>query len=178
MEDRMQPDLENLKKRIGESKDLVDRIIDKLPGYTGYVEKGELYEADRVVRGFVAAKLLDCKRHVDEAIRAETKKGAMEHLADLESINTLIEKAHKKCAYAEFGRSASSSKVNPSSEEMTRVIEFDWRMIAKADELDAEIARLSAAQENFAAEIERIRKIVSDFERDFDQRKNIVLEVI
>lgn len=174
----MQPDLENLKKRIGESKDLVDRIIDKLPGYTGYVEKGELYEADRVVRGFVAAKLLDCKKYITEAIKAETKKGAMEYLTDLESVNTLIEKVHKKCAYAEFGRSASSSKVNPSSEEMTRVIEFDWRMIAKADELEAEIAKLPSIQEGFAEEIGRIRTLVDAFEKEFDQRKNIVLEVI
>lgn len=174
----MQPDLENLKKRLGESKDLVDRLIDKLPGYNGYVEKGELYEADRVVRGFIASRLLDCKKHVDEAIRAETKKGLMEHLADLESINVLLEKAHKKCVNAEFGRSASASKVNPSSEEMTRVIEFDWRMIAKADELEAEIAKLPAAQESVVTEIGRIRQLVSDFERDFDQRKNIVLEVV
>ncbi len=174
----MQPDLENLKKRAGESKDLVDRLIDKLPGYAGYVEKGELYESDRVVRSFVAAKLLECKKYVDEAIRGEIKKGSMAHLADLESVNLLIEKVHKKCAYAEFGRSASSSKVTPSSEEMTRVIEFDWRMIARADELEAEIAKLSVAQENLPAEIERVRKLISDFERDFDQRKTIVLEVI
>ncbi|MCX7679520.1 MAG: hypothetical protein N2316_09905 [Spirochaetes bacterium] len=174
----MQPDLENLKKRIGESRDLVDKVIDKLPGYTGYVEKGELYEADRVVRSFVASKLLDCKKYIDEIIRSETKKNSLQHLADLESIHTLLEKAHKKCAYAEFGRSASSSKINPTTEEMTRLIEFDWRMIAKADELEAELAKLSGVQGDLSSEIDRIRKIISDFENDFDQRKNIVLEVL
>jgi hypothetical protein len=131
-----------------------------------------------VVRGFVAAKLLDCKTHVNEAIKLESKKGSMENLTELESINTVLEKAHKKCAYAEFGRSASSSKVNPSAEEMTRVIEFDWRMIAKANELEAEIAKLPSSGENLAAEIARIRALISDFEKEFDQRKNIVLEVI
>lgn len=173
----MQPDLENLKKRIGESRDLVDKIIDKLPGYTRYVEKGELYEADRVVRGFLASKLLECKKHVDEAIRSETKKNSLVHLADLESINTLLEKAHKKWRYAEFGRSASTSKINPSSEEMSRVIEFDWRMIAKVDELEKEIAKLSAA-ENIESEISRIRQLVVDLDKNFDERKNIVLEVL
>ncbi len=73
----MQPDLENLKKRISESRDLVDRVITKLPGYSGYVEKGEMNEADRVVRGFIAERFLQYKRIVEAVTREYSRQGNM-----------------------------------------------------------------------------------------------------
>lgn len=177
--DSMQPDLENLKKRIGESKDLVDRLIGKLPGYTGYVEKGEMYEADRVVRGFIAEKLLSYKRVIDGVIREQSKKSEMKYLSDLESINTLLEKAHKKSAFAESGRSAGASKISVSQDDLNKILEFDWRMIGKVDELEPEIVKIESVEgDALAAEIKRIRKLIEDFEKAFDQRKNVILEVI
>jgi len=175
----MQPDLENLKKRIGESKDLVDRLIGKMPGYTGYVEKGEMYEADRVVRGFIAERLLNFKKVVDGVIREQTRKGEMKYLTELESLNTLLEKAHKKCAFAEYGRSAAGPRVNVSQDDSNKILEHDWRMIAKADELEPEIVKIeSAAGDAIPAEVTRIRKLIDEFEKAFDQRKNVILEVL
>ncbi len=175
----MQPDLENLKKRIGESKDLVDRLIGKLPGYSGYVEKGEMYEADRVVRDFIAEKLLSYKKTVEGAIKDQTRKGELSRLTDLEAINTLLEKVHKKCAHADYGKSGAVSRVTVSQDDSNKILEFDWRMIGRADELEPEIAKLDGAEgDALDAEITRIRKLIEEFEKSFDQRKNVILEVI
>jgi len=179
MGDSMQPDLENLKKRIGESKDLVDRLIGRLPGYAGYVEKGEMYEADRVVRGFIAGKLLSYKKVVDGVINDQARKGELSRLTDLESINSLLEKVHKKCAHADYGTSGGMSHVTVSQDDSNKILEFDWRMIGKADELEPEIAKMEGAGgETLDAEIKRIRKLIGEFENAFDQRKNVILEVI
>ena len=175
----MQPDLENLKKRISESRDLVDRIITKMPGYSGYVEKGEMNEADRVVRGFIAERFLQYKRIVEAVTREYSGQGNMTLLVDLDSLNSVLEKLYKKCAYADYGKTGAMSHVTVSQADSDKILEFDWRMIAKADELEPEMVKFEgAAPEELEAEIKRVRKLLDEFEKSFDQRNNVLLEVI
>ena len=46
----MQPDLNNLKSKIQANRDFITKIAVGLPGFKGYVEKAENYDADRMVR--------------------------------------------------------------------------------------------------------------------------------
>ena len=62
----MQPNLDNVKKKIQENRDLVSRITAKFPGYSGYVEKAETYDADRIVRGLLADRVGTFKAAVNE----------------------------------------------------------------------------------------------------------------
>lgn len=175
----MQPDLDNLKNRIRESRDLVDRVINKLPGYSGYVDKGEMYEADRVIRSFLADQISSYKRDVAGLMAGKTKKGELEILDDLDSINTVLERVFKKVKYAEYGTSSSFSKVTVKQEDFDKILEYDWRMIAKAEELKPVIDTLKTAAADAAeAAVEEIKTQIEAFEKAFDDRKHVILEVI
>ena len=50
----MEPDLDGIKKKVEEGRDLLDRIMLKLPGFKGYVEKSEKYDADMIIRNFLS----------------------------------------------------------------------------------------------------------------------------
>ncbi len=175
----MQPDLENLKKRIGESRDLVDRVIAKLPGYTGYVERGEMYEADRVVRHFIGERLIEYKNGIMAVMSARSKRGELSVVAELDAVSTVIERVYKKVKSAHYGTSLTLSSVKVSQADLDRLLEHDWRMIARADELAPAIEKLGpAAPDAISAAVAEVRKQVEAFEKTFDERKNIILEVL
>ncbi|HON80280.1 MAG TPA: hypothetical protein PK544_17450 [Spirochaetota bacterium] len=175
----MQPDLDNLKNRIRESRDLVDRVINKLPGYSGYVDKGEMYEADRVIRDFLADQISSYKKDVAGLMAGKTKKGELEILDDLDSINTVLERVFKKVKYAEYGTSSSFSKVSVKQEDFDKILEYDWRMIATAEELKPVIDTLKTASADAAeSTVEEIKNRIEAFEKAFDDRKHVILEVI
>jgi len=175
----MQPDLDNLKKRITESRDLVDRLIGKLPGYTGYVEHGEMYEADRVVRFFLAERLAGYKNAVMAAMNEISKRGDLSLLGDVDSLNTVLERAHKKVKYADYITSGSFSKMKITGQDADRILEYDWRMIAAGEEIGPAVERLSAAAPaDVAAVAKEIKKQIEAFEKSFDDRRNTILEVI
>jgi hypothetical protein len=175
----MQPNLENLKKKIQENRDLVSRIVAKFPGYAGYVEKAETYDADRIVRGLVADRLGAFKGAVNEKSSDLAKKKERAMLPDLDALSLKLETVIKKCQHADFGKTAALSGMKLSDDDVNRLLEYDWRLISALDELEAGVKGLGpAASEGLSAGITAISDKLRDFEKKFDERKNVLLEVL
>ena len=171
----MQPDMEHLKSKVTENRDLLDRIILKLPGFEGYVEKGELQRADSIIRNLLADRLQKLKDGVNLLAGDHAASGAMDFLSGLESLSLLFEKLIRGCRYADYGNTAATSGVKLSEEDLNRLLEFDWRLITRLDETEKLIGELSpSAIEGIGA----VKKELRNFEEVLGKRKDVVLEVL
>jgi nitrogenase molybdenum-iron protein alpha/beta subunit len=175
----MQPDLENVKKKIQENRDLLDRIMVKLPGFKGYVEKAEIHDADKVVRNMIGDKLQGFKDEVNAVSSKLVKQDDKSSLTDLEALSLAFEKVLKKVLHADVGSNASAPGVKITEEDRNRLLEYDWRMISDLDNFNQPIADLGTAEPaELPEKIAGLEKQLKDFEKDFDERKNVLLEVI
>jgi hypothetical protein len=175
----MQPNLENLKKKIQDNRDLIDRITLKFPGFKGYVEKAESYAADKIVRDLLADRILGFKNEVNAKLVELEKKQQRDKLGDLDTLGLKMETVIKKCQHADFGRTSALSKMAISEDDKNRLLEYDWRLISALDDMDKKIGELRAAtEENIGAVITGIADTLRAFEKNFDERKNVLLEVI
>ncbi len=175
----MQPNLDNLKKKIQDNRDLIDRITVKLPGFNGYVEKAESYAADKVVRDLLADRIGGFKNEVNAKMVELEKKQQRDSLGDLDSLALKMETMIKKCQHADFGKVAALSSMTISEDDKNRLLEYDWRLISALDGLEKSVGELrAAAAENTGAVIGGIADALRTFEKNFDERKNVLLEVI
>lgn len=175
----MQPNLDNVKKKIQENRDLIDRIIVKFPGFKGYVEKAESYDADRVVRSLIVDRIQGMKNDVSAKSSALVKKNAHASLIDLDALSLRLETVIKKCQHADFGTTASMSQLKISEDDKNRLLEYDWRLITALDDLDKQVKDLAASpDEGLASSISGIDGKLREFEKNFDDRKNVLLEVL
>jgi hypothetical protein len=175
----MQPNLDNLKKKIQDNRDLIDRIIVKFPGFKGYVEKAENYAADRIVRDLLADRMLGFKNEVNAKMVELEKKQQRDGLGDLDSLTIKMESVIKKCQHADFGKTAALSSMTISEDDKNRLLEYDWRLISALDEMEKKVGELrTAAMENVGAITGGIADTLRAFEKNFDERKNVLLEVI
>ena len=97
----MQPDLNNLKAKIQANRDFIDRITTRLPGFNGYVEKSENYDADRMVREFIADRVLSAKKSLNVLSGDLVKSGEIQTIQEIDSIQNLLEGLLKKIQYAD-----------------------------------------------------------------------------
>ncbi len=175
----MQPNLDNLKKKIQDNRDLIDRITVKFPGFKGYVEKAESYAADKIVRELLADRILGFKNEVNaKMVELETKQ-LRDSLGDLDSLSLKMEAVIRKCQHADFGKTAALSSTAISEDDKNRLLEYDWRLISALDELEKKVGELrAAAPEAAGAATGAIADMLRAFEKNFDERKNVLLEVI
>lgn len=175
----MKPDLNNLKKRIEDSRDFIDRIALGIPLFKGYLIKAENYDADSMIRAFLADKLFAVKKNINSLSTEMAKKGDYEILKDINSLSHLVERLVKKVQFAEYGASGVFSRAKITEDDQNRLLEYDWRLLSSMDELAESAERLLSPDCGSLPEgIKSMAGMIADFESAFNERKNVILEVI
>ncbi len=175
----MQPDLNNLKAKIQANRDFIDRITTKLPGFKGYVEKSENYDADRMVREFIADRVLSAKKSLNVMSGDLVKSGELQTIQEIDSIQNLLEGLLKKIQYADYGASGGFSKIRITEEDQNRLLEYDWRLISSFDEINTLTSKLQSIQgDQLVQEMKTIKQKIRDFDKSVDDRKYVIMEVI
>lgn len=175
----MQPDLNNLKAKIQANRDFIDRITITLPGFKGYVEKSENYDADRMIRSFIADKILSAKKTIGVISGENVRSGNLGASQDFDSLSNLLEGILKKVEYADYGVSGGFSKIKITEEDQNRLLEYDWRLITTFDEVYKLFPALETLQgDALTSEIRNIKTKIREFEKNFDDRKFVIMEVI
>ncbi len=175
----MQPDLDNIKKKVEESRDLIDKISVKIPGFSSMVEQAESYAADQVVRDFMADKVQSIKGELSEVAGRFSREKIYDLMTDIDSLSINFEKLYKMTKFADYASSASASGLKVTEKDKERLLEFDWRLIASLDEFDDVMGRLKgASKEDAPAVLNEIRNKISEFEKSFNERKNTIMEVL
>ena len=175
----MQPDLNNLKAKIQANRDFITKIAVGLPGFKGYVEKAENYDADRMVREFIAERISAAKKKLSMLSGDLSREADLSALPDMDSLANLLEGLYKKAQYAEYGASGAFSKVKITEEDQNRLLEFDWRLIAAFDEIVAQVNGIQASRGDALIQgLKAVKAKILDFEKTFDERKYVIMEVI
>ncbi len=175
----MQPDLNNLKTKIQANRDLIDRITTGLPGFKGYVEKSENYDADRIIRGFIVDKILSVKKNLGVISGDQARNKNFAATQEFDSLSNLLEGLLKKVEHADYGVSGGFSKIKITEEDQNRLLEYDWRLITAFDEIHQLFGNLSSLQaEALTAEVNSLKTRIREFEKNFDDRKYVIMEVI
>ena len=174
----MEPDLGDIKRKIEEGRDFLDKIIQKIPGYKGYIEKSEMYDADRIIRNFMSDKLIVFKKSVDSVMTSALKGDLKNFLPELDSLNLVLERVLKKCKFADYGTTSSLSGAEVTIEDQDRILEYDWNLLQVLDEIAKEIEKMLPIEtDKLSQMIDMIKKKIDGFEKSFDLRKSVILEV-
>ncbi len=174
----MQPDLENIKNKVESNTSYIDKISAKLPGFKGYKEKSDIYSVDKIMRNFISEKIQDYKLQVNSISSELFNAQKTDLLPKIDALNNVIERVLKKTQFADFGNTASLSGVAITDEDKNRLLEFDWRLIATIEESQSLLDNLKNTDSVTADTIKEFETNIKSFEEAFDDRKNILTEVI
>ena len=172
------PGLDDVKKKIEAGRSSLDNLMLTIPGFSGYVQRTEKYDADKMVRDFLAEKILMFKREVGGVMADFQKKGESAPLAELDSLSMVLEGTYKKCKYADYGGNSSYSRVKVTLEDQDKILAHDWNLLGGLDDIAAQVKELGAQDAQALPEkIRGIKTLIEGFEKNFDARKNVILEV-
>jgi hypothetical protein len=175
----MQPNLGDLKKRLRENRDIIDRISAKLPGFKGYADRAESHDADAIIRNLIVDRIRKFKNEINAKSLELSKRGEYLTLPYLESLDIELEIIVKKCQYAGPGAPASLAPIALAGDDMARLLEYDWSLITAIDDLENMAIEIrSASADNLGAVTHDFEIKLKEFEKNFDDRKNVLLEVL
>ena len=146
-------------------QNVLERLMNALPGFKGYREKELRRDADRILRDHLAARLDLQKKALNDAAAAATRTGGLDAVNDIETARKRLDRVSNRIRYADRGYAPLFAALKIDEAALARVYAFDVSLL---EGIDA-IARAAAAEggasvKAMIAEIDALDARLSDRE--------------
>jgi hypothetical protein len=157
-------------RQHSEQRNPLEAMLRLIPGFRGYLEKDYRQESDRLARVFLADRLQQARRALDEHMRRLLDEGKLDALPALERLKTRLESVILKMRAAVRGYSGFFDYVRVDTRLLDAVYEHDMSLLQDVDALVRNFDQLGAQPElanQLPAQVEGI-------DRKFAQRGDLL----
>lgn len=171
--------VEDLYEKIkGESTSL-GKLLEKIPGLRGYMERGRRREADQLLRETIAASLEQSRLNLSGVHRELSRDIvlAMDYAEELGSADTKLMGLIGKIKDAPQGYAGFFDAVKVKEEDLARIYAFDESMLNHVDAINESIDALSTAVTtggDIDATLRRLNTVLAMANEDWAGRDNVI----
>ncbi len=165
----------------GESTGL-GKLLEKIPGLDGYLEKGRRREADQILRDTISARLEQARMDLGNA-QAELGRDivkAMDHAETLGRADTGLRGLAGKVKDAPQGYAGFFDAVKVKEDDLARIYAFDENMLNFADQIQADVNALAkAVRDNgdIGGAVSVLNSNIQEANNTWGQRDEVILGI-
>ncbi|MEZ4518327.1 MAG: hypothetical protein R3C44_16400 [Chloroflexota bacterium] len=158
------------------------KLLEKVPGLSGYMERGRRRDADQLLRDTITARLNDVRLELGTVSHdlARDMAQAVEYAEDLGRADTQLMGLLSKIKDAPQGYAGFFDAIKVKEEDLARLYQFDELMLNYTDQISADVSALKKA----VADEGDIRGTIRDLNNDlreanqtFNSRQEVLNKV-
>ena len=161
-------------KDHGESRNLVESILRRIPGFRGYLEKEYRRESDQLQRKWLADRLQRAKPAIDELAQPLVEAGLLDILPQLDRLRARIDKVVWQIRSGMQGYSGFFDLVRVDEELLDRVYEHDVALIDRVESLAEAVEALPDDPDRIGSTLPSAFDAVDAIEREMEIRSDIL----
>lgn len=158
----------------------LERIVSRIPGFGGYLDRAARRTADRLLRDHIAGQVDRLIKRVATAERRLLDNGGMMHMSATQSAKAAMQLYHDRLKGAAPGYSGFFEAIRIDAEELDLLYGFDELQMAHVDRLEAAVDAFAEAAQSGDGVAEAIRAL-EDTAREandaFQQREDQLLNI-
>ncbi len=184
---------------VGQIKDQrggFSKLLSKLPGFKGYMEKETRRDADKIVRDAVSAKFTDQLDRLSELQTDMLSSGGLEYVDDVEQSAVKLRTFIDRVKTAPRGYGGVFDAVQVKEEQLEQLYNFDYQLLSEVDNLAAAIdqcrvalgltpappvaagpapAAASTGPEALKAALSNIKRVCTGLNDLYDKRQHVLV---
>ena len=166
----------------GEESTGLGKLLSKIPGLSGYMERGRRREADQILRDTVAARLEEVRLQLSNVHHGLSRDIvlAMEYAEDLGRADSRLMGLIGKIKDAPQGYAGFFDAVKVKEEDLARLYVFDEQMLIHVDQIAADVDGLQSAVNAGANVVAAIRQLNDDLgvaNETFNARNDVLMGI-
>ncbi len=160
--------------RHAESRNWFESILRFIPGFRGYLGKEYRRESDYLARTWLADRLQQSKRGLDDFMRGLADAGQIDHLPQCERVRTRLDGLISRMRGEVRGYSGLFDFVKVREDLLDDVYNLDMSLMSQVDSLAASIEQLSVKPDAPSAVVSDLLQRIDEVERKFAQRSDLL----
>jgi hypothetical protein len=157
--------------------DPVSRIASKIPGFSGYIERANRRNSDKILRDAIADRFVKLHQRISSLQRDLISEGEISYIDDLESAAIKIQTFADRVRNATRGYAGLFDAVKVREEELTLLYQYDEKLLGLVDEISNAIENVEASigSDGLAASIRHLENLSQDCIDTFDRREEVII---
>ena len=166
--------MSGIEERVQESKNWLERLLEKTPGTRKYKQKEIRRETDKIQRVHVAEQLDGCLGKL-EALKLDLLKGSsMDELGEVDITMRKLRKVRDRIQFADYGYTGMMDPVKAKIPQMDELMAFDKTLEADAQAVAGLVDALTASSPSLQADIRLLGEKLEALDARFDEREQII----
>ena len=161
-------------KRHAQQRGSLESLLRSVPGFKGYAEKEDRREADRLTRKWMADRLQQSKRGLDDGMRKLVDAGQLDALAPFERLRSRLDGFVAKLLSAVRGYSGFFDFVQVGEDVLDQIYQFDLTLVADVQSLAEGLEQLPSRAELGGDVASELLGKLDAVERSFERRGEIL----
>jgi hypothetical protein len=168
----------DLFKKITDSRGLLENLVSKIPGFSGYMNKEARRESDRLLRNTIANRYGEQLGRVRD-LQTQLLTGAgIEFVDDLQDAAQRLTRFIDMVKTAAMGYGGLFDAVKVEEKQLEQLYAFDYTLLDNVSKVAAAVDTIEAGlseTSGLSASIRNLVKIVAECNDTYERRKEVLL---
>ncbi|HZK17001.1 MAG: hypothetical protein M0P11_01195 [Anaerolineaceae bacterium] len=166
---------------VSEDQDPIKKLISKIPGFKGYVERGDRRMSDKILREVVAKQYETQYQRISSLQRDLISSGGLAYIDDLENAAIKIRQFIDRIKTASYGYAGIFDAIKIREEELAAIYQYDLTLYEHAQVVSSAIDNIEASigTDGLPASIRHLiavsQEVIDAFNKRSDALKGIAL---
>jgi hypothetical protein len=171
--------MNDILQRVSSEKDFFKKILEKVPGFTGYVERSERRQADKLLRESIADRFDALWGKISALQRQAISDGNIDLIDDLEAPALKIRQFVDRIRTASYGYAGFFDSIKVRTEELDEIYQYDYALLASEDEVARAIDNVESSMDTdgMPAALRHLTQLAQDCLDAFEKRKEVVIHM-
>jgi len=160
-----------------ELRDRLERLSEKIPGYSGYAERERRRDQDKLHREHLADKLRATKTPLTDAMRDLSSTGRLMEVGPVDRVLKKLDQIENRVRFASYGYAGFFDVVKIEESQLYSIHQFDLALVEKVNALEAKARELkskSGDATSLKAAAAEVESSVDDLNQTFDRRYDAI----
>lgn len=137
--------MSDLFNQITDDQDIIRKLLSKIPGFKGYVERENRRAADKILREAIADRYEELWKRVSSLQTDLISTGGLEFIDDIERAAIKIRQFIDRIRHASYGYSPFFNATKVNEEELAKVYEYDLALLENYDVLSRAVDNIETS---------------------------------
>ncbi len=162
--------------KVIDQQDLLRKLLSKIPGFSGYIERENRRSADKVIRDTIAARFEAIWKRISNLQVDLVKSGDLLSVGNLESAALKFRQFIDRVQKASYGYSGFFDAVKVNQKELANIYTYDLAMLDLAESATKSVDNVetSIGTDGLPAAIRALVGLADECVTTFDKRVEVI----
>ncbi len=169
--------MSDLFERVTADQDIFKKILSKVPGFSGYIERQNRRASDKLLRETVANRFEEQWQRISSIQRDLISQGGLAYVDDLEAAAIKLRQFIDRVRTASYGYAGFFDAVKVNEAELSSVYQYDYALLELVDAVSRAIDNVEASvgTDGLPAAIRNLVGVARQCIETFDRRSEVML---